>query len=213
MWNPPLTDRELGVRRSALAEAAELLAHLVRDGARTICFIKSRKGVELLSRLVKEDLDNANPELAELIAPYRAGYTSQQRHELEGRLVRGELRAVITTDALELGIDIGELDAAVVVTFPGTVASLRQMWGRAGRRGRGLAVYVAGEDALDQFFSRHPEDFLDRPVEAAILDHESPLIFRQHLLCAAHENPLSHDDAEFLGPALGGPRRAPAQRG
>src|SRR5271168_4546578 len=114
--------------------------------------------------------------------------------------MRGELRAVITTDALELGIDIGELDAAVVVTFPGTVASLRQMWGRAGRRGRGLAVYVAGEDALDQFFCRHPDDFLERPVEAAILDHESPLIFRRHLLCAAHEGPLSSGDAEFLGP-------------
>ena len=114
--------------------------------------------------------------------------------------MRGELCTVITTDALELGIDIGELDAAVVVTFPGTVASLRQMWGRAGRRGRGLAVYVAGEDALDQFFCRHPEDFLERPVEAAILDHESPLIYRAHLLCAAHEGPLSRGDAEFLGP-------------
>ncbi len=200
VWNPPLSDEELGTRRSALAEAAELLARLVRDGARTICFIKSRKAVELLSRLVKGELEHTHPELAELVVPYRAGYTSQQRRELEGRLTRGELRAVITTDALELGIDIGELDVAVVVTFPGTVASLRQMWGRAGRRGRGLAIYVAGEDALDQFFARHPEDFLDRPVESAILDHESPLIFRQHLLCAAHEGPLSNDDAEFLGP-------------
>jgi DEAD/DEAH box helicase domain-containing protein len=200
VWNPPLTDEALGARRSALAEAAELLARLVRDGARTICFIKSRKGVELLSRLVRDALKDSHPELAERVAPYRAGYTAQQRRELEGRLARGELRAVITTDALELGIDIGELDAAVVVTFPGTVASLRQMWGRAGRRGRGLAVYVAGEDALDQFFARHPEDFLDRPVEAAILDHESPLIFRQHLLCTAHEGPLSGADAEFLGP-------------
>jgi len=200
VWNPPLSDEELGTRRSALAEAAELLARLVGDGARTICFIKSRKAVELLSRLVKAELEHTHPELAELVVPYRAGYTSQQRRELEGRLTRGELRAVITTDALELGIDIGELDVAVVVTFPGTVASLRQMWGRAGRRGRGLAVYVAGEDALDQFFARHPEDFLDRPVESAILDHESPLIFRQHLLCAAHEGPLSNDDAEFLGP-------------
>ena len=200
VWNPPLTDEQLGLRRSALGEAADLLARLVRDGARAICFINSRKAVELLSRLVKTDLEQSHPELAELIVPYRAGYTSQQRRELEGRLMRGELRAVITTDALELGIDIGELDAAVVVTFPGTVASLRQMWGRAGRRGRGLAVYVAGEDALDQFFARHPEDFLDRPVEAAILDHESPPIFRQHLLCAAHEGPLSKDDAEFLGP-------------
>jgi DEAD/DEAH box helicase domain-containing protein len=220
VWNPPLTDEALGQRRSALGEAAELLARLVRDGARLICFMKSRKGVEVLHKLLVADLENADspgsslldselpgedpplsgPELARLVAPYRAGYTSQQRRELEGRLIRGELRAVITTDALELGIDIGELDAAVVVTFPGTVASLRQMWGRAGRRGRGLAVYVAGEDALDQFFCRHPDDFLERPVEAAILDHESPEIFRRHLLCAAHEGPLSSEDAEFLGP-------------
>jgi DEAD/DEAH box helicase domain-containing protein len=200
VWNPPLTDERLGTRRPALGEAAELLARLVRDGARTICFMKSRKGVEVLARLVKQDLEGSDPELAELVVPYRAGYTPQQRRELEGRLTRGELHAVITTDALELGIDIGELDAAVVVTFPGTVASLRQMWGRAGRRGRGLAVYVAGEDALDQFFCRHPEDFLDRPVEAAILDHENTLIYRAHLLCAAHEGPLDSADAEFLGP-------------
>jgi DEAD/DEAH box helicase domain-containing protein len=200
VWNPPLTDEELGTRRSALGEAAEMLAQLARDGARTICFMKSRKGVEVLSRLVKDDLQSSDAELAGRVQPYRAGYTPQQRRELEQQLVRGELCTVITTDALELGIDIGELDAAVVVTFPGTVASLRQMWGRAGRRGRGLAVYVAGEDALDQFFCRHPEDFLERPVEAAILDHESPLIYRAHLLCAAHEGPLSRADAEFLGP-------------
>jgi DEAD/DEAH box helicase domain-containing protein len=199
MWNPPLTDEALGARRSALGEAAELLARLVRDGARCICFMKSRKGVELLARMVTEDLERTDPELAERVAPYRAGYTPQQRRELEARLVNGELRAVITTDALELGIDIGELDAAVVVTFPGTVASLRQMWGRAGRRGKGLAVYVAGEDALDQFFCRHPDEFLERPVEAAILDHESPQIHQAHLLCAAYEGPLERGDAEFFG--------------
>jgi DEAD/DEAH box helicase domain-containing protein len=200
VWNPPLTDEALGTRRSALGEAAEMLAELVRDGARCICFMKSRKGVEVLATLVKHDLQDTDPGLVDLVAPYRAGYTSQQRRELEGRLTRGELRAVITTDALELGIDIGELDAAIVVTFPGTVASLRQMWGRAGRRGRGLAAYVAGEDALDQFFCRHPDEFLQRPVEAAILDHESELIYRGHLLCAAHEGPLRSADAEFLGP-------------
>ncbi len=200
IWNPPLTDQATGQRRSALGEAAELLAGLVREGARMICFMKSRKGVEVLSRLVRDDLAAEDPELAELVAPYRAGYTAQQRRELEQRLMRGELRAVVTTDALELGIDIGELDGALVVTFPGTVASLRQMWGRAGRRGRGLAVFLAGEDALDQFFCRHPDEFLDRPVEAAILDHSSPLIYRQHLLCAAHEGPLSKTDAELLGP-------------
>jgi DEAD/DEAH box helicase domain-containing protein len=200
MWNPPLTNEKLGLRRSTLAEGAEVLARLVRDGARVICFMKSRKGVELLSKLVVQDLQDTHPDLANLVVPYRAGYTPQQRRELEARLMRGELRAVVTTDALELGIDIGELDAAVVVTFPGTVASLRQMWGRAGRRGRGLALYVAGEDALDQFFCRHPDDFLERGVEAAILDHESPSIHLAHLLCAAYEGPLSGEDAEFLGP-------------
>jgi DEAD/DEAH box helicase domain-containing protein len=213
IWNPPLTDAALGARRSSLGEAAELLARLVRDGARVICFMKSRKGVELLARLVREELERDADlpgergkslvdveSLADLVVPYRAGYTPQQRRDLEGRLMRGELRAVITTDALELGIDIGELDAAVVVTFPGTVASLRQMWGRAGRRGRGLAVYIAGEDALDQFFCRHPDEFLERPVEAAILDHENPQIHLAHLLCAAFEGPLSSADAEILGP-------------
>jgi DEAD/DEAH box helicase domain-containing protein len=200
MWNPPLVDEAIGARRSALGEAAELLARLVRDGGRCICFMKSRKGVELLARMVTEDLERTDPELAERVAPYRAGYTPQQRRALEARLMSGELRAVITTDALELGIDIGELDAAVVVTFPGTVAALRQMWGRAGRRGKGFAVYVAGEDALDQFFCRHPDEFLERPVEAAILDHESPQIHQAHLLCAAYEGPLEASDTEFFGP-------------
>ena len=200
VWNPPLTDQASGARASALAEAAEMISVLVLAGARTICFMKSRKGVEVLSRLITDSVASTDRDLADRVAAYRAGYTAQQRRELEGRLTRGELLAVITTDALELGIDIGELDASVVVTFPGTVASLRQMWGRAGRRGRGLAVYVAGEDALDQFFCRYPEDFLGRPVESAILDHESELIYRSHLLCAAHEGPLSDEDGEFLGP-------------
>ncbi|MEA2220722.1 MAG: box helicase protein, partial [Solirubrobacteraceae bacterium] len=196
MWNPPLTDEALGTRASALGEAAEIVTELARRGARTICFIKSRKAVELVARLVAI----ADPELADLVVPYRAGYTPQQRRELEGRLERGELLAVVTTDALELGIDIGALDAAVVVTFPGTVASLRQMWGRAGRRGHGLAVYIAGEDALDQFFCRHPDEFLERAVEAAILDYENEPIHLAHLLCAAHEGPLSASDAATLGP-------------
>ena len=130
-----------------------------------------------------------------------------------GGSMRGELLAVITTDALELGIDIGALDAAVVVTFPGTVASLRQMWGRAGRRGRGLAVYVAGEDALDQFFCRHPDEFLDRPVEAAILDHENEPIHLAHLLCAAHEGPLERVGRRDARAALGGARAGAGRDG
>jgi DEAD/DEAH box helicase domain-containing protein len=204
VWNPPLTDEALGLRRSALAEGAELLARLVAEGVRTICFVRSRKAVELVSRMARSHLDElgAGP-LASRITPYRAGYTSEQRREIERRLSAGELSAVVTTDALELGIDVGSLDAAIVISFPGTVASLRQMWGRAGRRSRGLAVYIAGEDALDQFFARHPQEFLDRPVEAAILDHESEEIHLQHLVCAAHEGPLDPvGDAEFFGPRL-----------
>jgi DEAD/DEAH box helicase domain-containing protein len=201
MWNPPIVDEALAARRSPLAEAADLLAELVEQGARTIVFMKSRKAVELIARFTRFALeDRGRGDLAERIAPYRAGYTPQQRRELERRLVEGELLGVVSTDALELGIDIGALDAAICVTFPGTVASLRQMWGRAGRRGRGLAVYVAGEDALDQFFCRHPDEFLDRPVEAAILDHENEQIYAAHLLCAAHEGPLEPADAETLGP-------------
>ncbi|HVQ59131.1 MAG TPA: DEAD/DEAH box helicase [Solirubrobacterales bacterium] len=201
MWNPPLLDKATGARRSALSEAADLLAELVSQGVRTICFLKSRRGIELIQRFARENLERrGKPELAQRIAPYRGGYTPQQRRGIEARLGSGELLAVVATDALELGIDVGELDAAICVTFPGTVASLRQMWGRAGRRRRGLAVYVAGQDALDQFFCRHPDEFLERPVEAAILDHGNEQIASRHLIAAAYELPLTDEDADVFGP-------------
>src|SRR5205085_6603058 len=191
-------DEQLGVRGSALYEAAELFSELVGAGARTICFMKSRKGIELIVRHARGLLE---PMLAERIAPYRAGYTPAQRQDIQRRLTSGDLLGVVATDALELGIDIGELDAAICVTFPGTAASLKQMWGRAGRRERGLAVYIAGEDALDQFFCRHPDEFLNRAVEAAILDPGSSEIYAEHLLCAAYEAPLTPDDAPIMGDA------------
>jgi DEAD/DEAH box helicase domain-containing protein len=200
MWNPPLVDEKLGKRASALSEAAKLLAELVARDVRTICFLKSRRGVELIQRFARLRLeDMGRPDAAERIAPYRAGYTPTQRREIERRLADGDLLAVVATDALELGIDVGELDAALCVTFPGTVASLRQMWGRAGRRAAGLAMYVAGEDALDQFFCRHPDEFLDRPVERAILDHESEEIHLAHLTAAAYELPLTPEDEDVFG--------------
>ncbi|HEU4906478.1 MAG TPA: Zn-binding domain-containing protein, partial [Solirubrobacterales bacterium] len=200
IWNPPLIDKASGTRRSALSEAADLLAELVSQGVRTICFLKSRRGIELIQRFAREALERrGRPELAARIAPYRGGYTPQQRREIEARLSGGELLAVVATDALELGIDIGELDAAICVTFPGTVASLRQMWGRAGRERRGLAVYVAGADALDQFFCRHPDEFVGRPVEAAILDHESEQIASRHMVAAAYELPLTEADDDVFG--------------
>ncbi len=207
LWNPPVIDEKSMTRRSVLSEAAELLGNLVAEGMRTICFLRSRRGVELILRFTRMRLDDLGlPHLADRIAPYRAGYTPQQRREIEARLASGELLAVVATDALELGIDIGELDAGMCVTFPGTVASLRQMWGRAGRRTEGLALYIAGDDALDQFFCRHPDEFLERPVEAAILDHENERIQLAHTLAAAYELPLGGaarqprlDDADEAG--------------
>ena len=196
IWNPPLVDEELGQRASALGEASLLMSQLVSKGLRTICFAKSRKAAELIHRFTAERVDSAT---AARLAPYRAGYTPAQRREVERRLVEGELLGVSATDALELGIDIGSLDCAISVGFPGTIASLRQQWGRAGRRSHGLAVLIASEDALDQFFAREPDALLSRKTEAAILDHGSPRILDPHVYAAAYEAPLSEDDAAFLG--------------
>jgi DEAD/DEAH box helicase domain-containing protein len=196
-WNPPLVDEEMQLRASALGEGARLLAELVQRDLRTICFAKSRKAAELIHRFAVE---RVGPELGERLSPYRAGYTPAQRRDIERRLVEGELLGVTATDALELGIDIGLLDCAISVGFPGTVASLRQQWGRAGRRSNGLAVLVASEDALDQFFMREPESLLRRRVEAAILDHANARVLDGHVRSAAFEAPLDEADELFLGP-------------
>ncbi len=196
IWNPPLLDADLGLRASPLGDAARLLAGLTSRGLRTICFAKSRKAAELIHRFAAERVDIAT---ASRLAPYRAGYTAEQRRAIERRLVEGELLGVTATDALELGIDIGLLDCAISVGFPGTVASLRQQWGRAGRRERGLAVLVASDDALDQFFARESDALLSRRVEAAILDHANPRILDPHVLAAAFEAPIEEADADTLG--------------
>jgi DEAD/DEAH box helicase domain-containing protein len=196
IWNPPLLDAELGLRASPLGDAARLLSQLTSRGLRTICFAKSRKAAELIHRFTVERVDAAT---AGRLAPYRAGYTAEQRRDIERRLVEGELLGVTATDALELGIDIGLLDCAISVGFPGTVASLRQQWGRAGRRDRGLAILVASDDALDQFFAREPDALLSRRVEAAILDHANPRILDPHVLAAAFEAPLTEGDTDTLG--------------
>jgi DEAD/DEAH box helicase domain-containing protein len=196
LWNPPLTDEELGLRASALGEASKLMADLVGRGLRTLCFAKSRRAAELIHRFTADRLGDDS-----LLSPYRAGYTPAQRREIERRLLEGELLGVSATNALELGIDVGLLDCVISVGFPGTVASLRQQWGRAGRRGHGLAVLVASEDALDQYFMREPRALLGRRVEAAILDHENPRVLDGHVRAAAFEAPLDDRDREVLGDA------------
>jgi len=194
LWNPPLVDEELGQRASALAEASKLMADLVERGLRTLVFAKSRRSAELIHKFTADRLGDASR-----LSPYRAGYTAAQRREIEQRLFAGELLGVSATNALELGIDVGMLDAVISVGFPGTVASLRQQWGRAGRRGHGLAVLVASEDALDQYFMREPQTLLGRRVEAAILDHENRRVLDGHVAAAAFEAPLDDADAEILG--------------
>jgi DEAD/DEAH box helicase domain-containing protein len=195
-WNPELLDEELGTRASALGEASRLYATLVSRGLRTIVFAKSRRAAELIHRFTVDRVDGA---VGERLAPYRAGYTPEQRRAIERRLTNGELLGVSATNALELGIDIGLLDCAICVGFPGTVASLRQQWGRAGRRGHGLAVLVASEDALDQYFMREPDALLGRRVEAAILHNGNPRVLDGHVRAAAFEGPLDDDDRGTLG--------------
>ena len=199
-WDPPLEDVASGRRRSALAEASYVTAESVLIGARVIAFAPTRKAAELMYGHVRRRLeDRRGGGAAVRVQPYRAGYTAQQRREIERRLFAHELDAVVATQALELGIDVGSLDVSLVTGFPGTVTSLRQRWGRAGRQGHGFAVLVAGQDALDQYFMREPERLLSRRVEEAIIDLHNPHISGPHLEAAAYERPLTAGDAVYFG--------------
>ena len=195
--NPPLKDEEKGDRRSMLTEGAFVFSRLIGQGVRTIAFAKSRKSAELIYRYAA---DRVGPELARRISPYRAGYTVRERREIEGRLFRGELLGVVSTNALELGVDVGSLDAVVCCGYPGSVASIWQQWGRAGRgKDPSLNVYIAGRDSLDQYLYENPEKVLGRRVEAARLTLENPYILGPHLLAAAYEAPLEDEDEQYFG--------------
>jgi DEAD/DEAH box helicase domain-containing protein len=197
--NPPLLDKEKGERRSLLTEGALVFANLVSQGVRTIAFARTRKAAELIYRYAA---DRLGVDGARRISPYRAGYTPRERREIEGRLFRGDLLGVVSTNALELGVDVGALDAVVCCGYPGSVASIWQQWGRAGRgKDPALAVYIAGRDSLDQFLFENPPRVLGRRVEAARVTMENPYILGPHLLAAAHEAPLDAEDEEYFGPA------------
>lgn len=200
LWNPEMLDEDEGRRRSALAEAADLLVDLVRRGVSTIVFARSRKATELIYRWASQRLE---PELRDSIAPYRGGYLAQDRRKIEGRLFGGSLRGVVATNALELGIDVGSLQAAVLTTFPGTISSFRQQAGRAGRTlEESLVVLVAGEDALDQYFMTHPDELFTRDPEAVVVNPTNPAVADAHAGCAAFELPLRLEDREVLGTAI-----------
>jgi DEAD/DEAH box helicase domain-containing protein len=202
-WNPPLVDAERG-RRSPYGEAAAIFADLVRAGVRNITFARARVVAELILKYARSSLKRTHPQLLERVASYRAGYLADHRREVEEALFSGELIGVTATNALELGVDVGGLDATVVVGYPGTVASLWQQVGRAGRLGdrsrrRGsLAILIGLDNPLDQFFMRHPETLFDRPHEHALIDPNNVYVLLQQLPCAAMELPLTpQDEARF----------------
>ena len=200
LWNPELEDSERGIRASPMGEASRIFSALVTDDVPTIVFSRSRKASELMYRWARDRLD---PERANRISPYRAGYLASERRRIENALFSGELLGVTATSALELGIDVGGLDAAVITTFPGTIASFRQQAGRAGRAlDDSLAVLVAGQDALDQYYMNHPDDLFKRSPEAAVINPDNPQVLEGHVGCAAHEVPLVPDDRDYFGDAL-----------
>lgn len=197
-YNPPLLNRDLGVRRSSLLEARRIAAPWVRRGLQTIVFCRSRLQVEVMLSYLREALA---PRLdsERRVRGYRAGYLPLQRRQIEAGLRSGEVTAVVSTNALELGIDIGSLQAAVLVGYPGSIASTWQQLGRAGRRSGSVAVFVASSSPLDQFIVRHPEYFLSASPEEGLIDPDNLLVLAGHLQAGVFELPFA--DGERLGRA------------
>ncbi|BBJ42677.1 helicase [Streptomyces antimycoticus] len=206
LWEPPLTELhgEQGapVRRTATAESADLLTDLAVQGVRTVTFVRSRRGAELIALIAQERLAEVDRSLPDRIAAYRGGYLPEERRALERALHSGELLGLAATTALELGMDIAGLDAVVVAGYPGTRASLWQQAGRAGRTGEGaLAILVARDDPLDTYLVHHPDALFRQPVESTVLDPDNPYVLAPHLCAAAAELPLTEPDLELFGPA------------
>lgn len=195
LLDPPVLDEAAGVRSSANSEVASVAAALIESGHRTITFCRSRKGTELVAADIARRVP---PSLRSSVAPYRAGYLTDERRSIEDELSTGSLRGVVATSALELGVDIGDLDACVLNGFPGTIASMWQQAGRAGRRhDPSVTVLVAGDDQLDRYLVRHPGEVFERAPEPAVINTANPHILSPHLACAAYELPLSWDDLRW----------------
>lgn len=203
-WNPPRLGKA-GERHSANAEATFLFTNLVKSRIRNIVFTKARKTAELILRYTRSSLSEEGlKDLADRVMSYRAGYRPEERREIERRLFRGDLIGVASTTALELGVDIGGLDACVMTGYPGTVASA---WQQAGRAGRGvkqsLAILIAMDNPLDQFLMKTPEYFFGQAHEMAVVDPSNPYLLAAHVLCAAYELPITEHDFAIFGERLG----------
>ncbi len=200
LWNPPFIDSRRMERRSSNVEAHDLMVTLVESGIQTITFTKARVVAELILRYVREALSRRNPHLVEKVRAYRAGYLPEERRRIERALFSGELLGVTSTNALELGIDVGTLDACLIVGFPGTIASTWQQAGRAGRKmDESLVIFIAYNDPIDQYLMRNPGYLLGKTPENAVIDPSNPYILAGHLSCAAFELPLSPDDERYFG--------------
>jgi DEAD/DEAH box helicase domain-containing protein len=197
-YNPPLLDRRLGVRRGALLEGRRIAAPWVRQGVQTIVFCRSRLQVEVMTSYLQESLQ-PRLDARRRVRGYRSGYLPLRRREIEAGLRRGEIHGVVSTNALELGIDVGSLQAAVIVGYPGTIASTWQQIGRAGRRAGSIAVFVASSAPLDQFLVRHPEYFLAASPEEGLIDQDNLLVLAGHLQAGLFELPFV--EGERLGQA------------
>ncbi|MDO8578447.1 MAG: DEAD/DEAH box helicase [Dehalococcoidales bacterium] len=200
-WNPPLIDKMTNTRKSANSEATNLFTELVNANVRTLTFTRTRRLTELIYRFSRDRLQEMNPALALRIKPYRAGYLPAERRKIERELFGGELIGAVATVALELGIDIGDLEATVLTGYPGSIAST---WQQAGRSGRGqapsMSFLIGLNGPLDQYLMNHPEYFFKKNSENALVNPDNPYILRAHLLCAAWEQPLTGVDSGYFGP-------------
>jgi DEAD/DEAH box helicase domain-containing protein len=203
-WNPPLVDDGKTKRRSANYEAVNLFTELLLQNIRTLTFAHTRRLTEVIYTYTRDKLGAMKQAaLAKRIKPYRAGYLAEDRRQIEHDLFSGNLLGVVATNALELGIDIGDLEATILTGYPGSIASAWQQAGRSGRgRDQSLSFLVGLDNPLDQYLMRHPEFFFQKNFENALVNPDNPYILRAHLLCAAWEMPLTEADEAYFGSAL-----------
>lgn len=189
IYNPPFVDKKLGVRRSSMLEGTTLAGELIDEDIQTIIFGRTRRAIELILTYLRQRGQNKHPNQ---VRGYRSGYLAQERRAIEEGLRQGEIKGVVATNALELGIDIGGMDASVLVGYPGSIAATTQQAGRAGRKlGTSLSILVTSANALDQYLARHPEYFFERSPEQALIEPNNLLILLQHIRCAAFELPFT----------------------
>jgi DEAD/DEAH box helicase domain-containing protein len=202
-WNPPLIDDKKEARRSANSEATLVFTELVEQEIRTLTFARTRRLTELIYNYSRQKLARIDHRLADKIKPYRAGYLAEDRRKIEKELFSGRLTGVVATNALEVGIDIGDLEATVLTGYPGSISSAWQQAGRSGRsKQKALSILIGTDNPLDQYFMRHPEDFFQKNFENALINPENRYILQAHLACASWEQPLSGKDAVWFGAAV-----------